>query len=242
MNASQSRVSNRTQAGYSRYTKSALMEAIAQCQTWSELCAYFGKSSKTGSLFHIKRRARQLQIPCEHLDRNNKYTKEVLQRAVSQSSTWAAVCDLFGIKSSSGTQSYLIKRAQEFGIETTHFKGRGWAAGKSAARYGRFRGSKPIEEYLILNGPKISNEKLKWLLIKAKLKQAQCEWCGTTEWLGTKVILELDHINMNKFDLRIDNLQLLCPNCHAVKTAADLEARSLPSGFTIRGPVKATET
>jgi hypothetical protein len=51
-------------------------------------------------------------------------------------------------------------------------------------------------------------------LIKEGLKEAKCECCGRTEWLG--VPLELHHINEVHTDNRLENLLILCPNCHAM--------------------------
>ena len=43
----------------------------------------------------------------------------------------------------------------------------------------------------------------------------KCEKCGLSKWNGIQIPLQLHHINGNRYDNRIENLQLLCPNCHA---------------------------
>jgi 5-methylcytosine-specific restriction endonuclease McrA len=56
---------------------------------------------------------------------------------------------------------------------------------------------------------------LKRRLIAEGLKQHRCEECGISEWLGRPLSMELHHTNGDPHDNRIENLQLLCPNCHS---------------------------
>lgn len=57
--------------------------------------------------------------------------------------------------------------------------------------------------------------KLKTYLLKYKIKPHICEICKNTVWLDKPISLELHHIDGNPMNNNLDNLQLLCPNCHA---------------------------
>lgn len=92
-------------------------------------------------------------------------------------------------------------------IDTSHFRKGPWNKGKKIkAAAGQIL---PLEELLVENSPHVNTNKLKKRLWKVGLKEQKCEICGYTE------NLELHHINGQPTDNRLENLQILCPNCHA---------------------------
>lgn len=73
---------------------------------------------------------------------------------------------------------------------------------------------RPVEMYLKEN-ISTSSRYLKQRLIKEGLKKDICEICGqSNEWNGKPLTLQLDHINGDHYDNRLENLRVVCPNCH----------------------------
>lgn len=73
----------------------------------------------------------------------------------------------------------------------------------------------PIEEILEGMHPYYQTLKLKKRLIKEGIKKNKCEICGIEEWNGKHIAIQLDHIDGNSHNHRIENLRMTCPNCHS---------------------------
>lgn len=144
--------------------------------------------------------------------RDIKYTKEVLETAIANSRSWREVCKYAGANQLTGTQSYLKRKAVAFNIDFSHFRhGAVWRGGNDYNV-----AEKPIEEYLVY-GSSIKPQSLKNKLIMRVMKTNKCEMCGMTQWLNEDIPIEMHHINHDHADNRLDNLMMLCPNCHAIE-------------------------
>ena len=68
----------------------------------------------------------------------------------------------------------------------------------------------------ILNGkcPEYQTFKLKNRLIAERVKENKCEVCGITEWKGKVLTMQLDHIDGDPHNHKLNNLRMICPNCH----------------------------
>lgn len=90
---------------------------------------------------------------------------------------------------------------EELNLDTSHFKGQGW--NKENYNYDTFH-----------NGTKKKNGKSTAAPLIA-LRGRKCECCGLTEWMGQPINLEVPHIDGDRSNNDLSNLQLLCPNCHS---------------------------
>jgi len=68
---------------------------------------------------------------------------------------------------------------------------------------------------LLVEGRDTKRAHLKTRLLQAGLLEPKCYGCGITEWHGQRLPLELDHVDGNGKNNRLENLRLLCPNCHS---------------------------
>jgi 5-methylcytosine-specific restriction endonuclease McrA len=73
----------------------------------------------------------------------------------------------------------------------------------------------PLNEILEGKHPSYQTLKLKKRMIKDGIKENKCEICGIVEWNSNPLAMQLDHIDGNSHNHKLENLRLTCPNCHS---------------------------
>ncbi|MGC1381929.1 MAG: HNH endonuclease signature motif containing protein [Candidatus Baltobacteraceae bacterium] len=62
---------------------------------------------------------------------------------------------------------------------------------------------------------KMDRGSIKRRLLELGLLEERCSRCALAEWRGKRLTIHIDHINGVKDDWRLENLRMLCPNCHS---------------------------
>lgn len=139
------------------------------------------------------------------------YTKEELQEVVLTSFSIAQCLRKLNLKTAGGNYEIIKRRFKEWKIDTSHFRGQGWNVGL------KFKPNppKPLKDILTKNS-NYQSYKLKKRLLKEGVKTHVCEHCNLTEWQNKPIPLELHYKDGNKTNNELINLELVCPNCHAL--------------------------
>lgn len=129
------------------------------------------------------------------------FSKDELQEIVKESISFREVASRCGYSTTGGGSIKSIKEMiSYYNFDVSHFLGQGW--NKDNFDYSRFKNGQSIKVASALKA--LTN-----------LRGHKCEKCLNEFWNEAKIPLEIHHKDGNNLNNELDNLQLLCPNCHA---------------------------
>ncbi len=142
-----------------------------------------------------------------------RWTDDELRTAVARSRSLAGVLRALGLVPAGGNYQHVQRRIRALALDVSHLSGRAWSRGVVLGPRPRV----PLDQVLVA-GRWTSTQALKQRLLRAGLKQPACEMCGWAQRSADgRLPLELDHINGERDDNRLENLRVLCPNCHSLQ-------------------------
>lgn len=134
------------------------------------------------------------------------YTKQWLEELCKESTSYRQVLEKAGRSQGGSTSNTLKKKIQEFNIDISHFN----------IKNQNDREKYSLEEVFCKNSP-VTQKMLRGYITRHNILEYKCEKCGCDgHWQNGIISLEIDHINGDNKDNRIENLHYLCPNCHAL--------------------------
>lgn len=142
---------------------------------------------------------------------SKRWSEENVSNAVENNESVASVLRDLGVKPVGGNYRTFHKYVKQYGLDTNHFTGQSHLKNQTHNWNAQYE----LDEILVKDSSYTSTNRLKKRLIKAGKLDYECEWCGISEWRDNKISLHLDHINGVNDDHRLENLRLLCPNCHS---------------------------
>lgn len=121
----------------------------------------------------------------------------MLSEVVPECNNFKELMIALGLKPGGGNESKVRAKIKELDLDTSHFRKGGYISDPT---------------HLFVAGKPYHTSMRKQYL---KLVPYECRECGISKWMGNPITLQMDHIDGDRENNTLDNLRLLCPNCHA---------------------------
>jgi HNH endonuclease len=231
------------------YTDEMLTAAVAESTTMVEVATRIGATPVGGTIAHLKRRITSLGLDTGHFRQPKRNAPprprptshgfrregrrlvvdgELLRAAVPGCRSIAEVIRALGLEPSGPRHRVVRDEIQRLGLDSSHFLGQvEYLRGRPNSRV------LPPEKVLVFQ-PEQHYRRDATIIRRALITcgvPERCAGCGTgPQWLGEPLTLEVDHVNGDFRDNRLENLRLLCPNCHATTNNYCRKKRATEAG------------
>lgn len=146
--------------------------------------------------------------------KGRKWDNEDLRLSVEQSFSMREVIIKLGLIPAGGNYEQVKRAIVAEKLSIKHFTGQAWRKNRTFI----FSPRKDLSEILVKDS-NFQSHKLKLRLFREGIKKAECELCGWAEQSEDgRIPVELDHVNGDRYDNRLKNLRVLCPNCHSLQS------------------------
>lgn len=184
-----------------QFTDNDLINAVKTSKNVREIC----NKLKVPHNYHIlHRRIKELNLDMSHIPQygrktKSSYTDEQLIEAIKESKTIFDVCRKLGLSEQAITAKRIRNKIEELGINTPI----------------TILQRKAIPDKIFIENSEYSERTIRDYYLKQTNEQ-KCNSCGIVDWCQSKLILMLNYKNNIKKDARLENLELLCPNCFSL--------------------------
>lgn len=127
-----------------------------------------------------------------------RYSSEDIINIAKSVKSMSELLKCLGLKQAGGNFINMKKKLQLLGIDCEHWTGQAWSKGQRLKDWSKYSKMEYVKTHMV------------------KERGHVCEYCKKSKWMGSKIPLEIHHIDGDRTNNKNDNLKLCCCNCHAL--------------------------